>query len=261
MWVGGDADLVPVGRGHPDDRVDGVVVDEEGEEQEPRVLVDAQLAERPGQAARRDPDRALAAGLRRFEPSGGLGDLAEERDGEEHPPHGDAQERQPRRGARVRDAEALRVPEHGHVQGEEEAAAEVAQGEAGGRDAVHLVGGRDRREQRVVEGQGGGDGDVADHEGREGEAPLPLRDEVHGGGGGGAEGEEGAQEELLAAAVVGDRPEQGAEQADQDHGERRGEGEARARHSAARPDAATFTKKSGKTAVITVVIQAELATS
>ena len=90
---------------------------------------------------------------------------------------------------------------------------------------------------------------------------MPGRDEVHGGGGGGPEPDERAQEQLLAPAEVGDRAEDGPSRPTRitETEEAKAKRErATGRRGRTR---ASATKKSGNTVVMTVVIQAELATS
>ena len=226
---GGDADLVAVGGGHADDRVDRVVVDEEREQQQPGVAVVAQVANAASQPSQGGAQRALPGCLAGVFPRPRLGDVAEERDREEHPPHGHAQEREPGGGASVGEPERGRARDHPQVEGEEQAAAEVAHGEARGRDPVHLALGGDPRQERVVEGEGGCDAHVRDHEGQEGVGPPALRGQRQPRGRGRPQCQERREEGLLAAPVVGHRPQEGAEQADDHHGDRRGEREARAR--------------------------------
>jgi hypothetical protein len=146
----------------------------------------------------------------------------------ERPPQGDAHERQPHGAGFVRDPEALRRRDHRQVGGEQQPAAQVAEPEAGHRDAVDLVGLRDRRQERVVEGEARGDRDVADDEDRECERPALGAREVERGGRGDADRDERGQEALLAPAQVGDRAQDRAAQADQDHRDRAREREARA---------------------------------
>ena len=160
----GQPDLPAEDDPHGDDRVDRVVVDEEGQEKQRGVAVGAQLPERCGETAERHPQEAPLRCLASVEPAHRLLHVAEERDREEGEPHGHGEERDAYRREGVGDPEARRGGDHREVDREQEAAAEVAEGEAGGRDAVDLVGTGDGGQEGVVEGEARGHRHLPDDE-------------------------------------------------------------------------------------------------
>ena len=193
-----DAELGAVRGRHLDDGLDAVVVDQEREQHEERLPVAAELAERLAQPHERHPHRALPEALVRFEPPGRLGDAPEQRDGEQHPPDGDAEEREPgRQGRRVlaqarpgRQAEPGRLLDPGQVEGEQDAAADVAERVAGGGDPVDLVGPRDVGQQRLVEHEAAGHADERQHEEPAREPEVAALDQEHPGHRGDAQRDE-----------------------------------------------------------------------
>jgi hypothetical protein len=224
-----DADLGAVDGGHADDRLDAVVVEEKGHQHEERLPVAAQLLEgfaKPGEGRR---DRVVRRRLVALEAPRRLGDAAEERNREGAPPDRHADERQLDGRQRVGQPEGGRHQNPEQVDDEEEAAAEIPHGVGGGRHAIHFVGRRDVGQQRVVEDEARGNGEVRHHEQRGGRLPLAAIDRRHQERRRDAEGHEGAEHRLLDAAHVGNGAQDRSRNRNQRHGDGRRPGEARGR--------------------------------
>ncbi len=129
--------------------------------------------------------------------------------GEQHPPHRDADERPSDRLCRVGQPEPARLLDHGHVQGEQHAAPQVAEriAVAGYEVVLALYG--DIRQQRVVEliaaPESEGGHDIQHRSG----LPVPLADEIQPTRHHGAQEREEAEQAHARSSLVGDRPHQG----------------------------------------------------
>ena len=111
---------------------------------------------------------------------GGSGTWRNMRDRKDHPPDRHAQKGEPRRDAAVGEAEPVRLQDPQQVDEQQDAAAEVSQRVARSRHAIHLVIGRDVRQQRIVEDEAARDPDVGDDEEPLGKPPVAGSDEHHG---------------------------------------------------------------------------------
>ena len=147
-------------------------------------------------------------------------DAAEHRDREDQPPHGDTEERQARRDARVAQPKQRRLQDPRKVDGEQQATADIAERIAGARHAVQLVRPGDVGQQRVVEHEAGRNTDVDNDEQQRGELPLASGDEKHRRGGADADGQEDGQQALLHPRVVGVRPKDWRHHRDDDQRQR-----------------------------------------
>ena len=146
-------ELRPVGRGHPDDGLDAVVVEEERDQHQEGLAVAAQLAEGLAQAREADRDQALRPA--RGRPRARCGGSGTRRNrGIEKTSHHTATLRKETRmaAAGVGEAEPLRAAgSMSRLTAMSRPPAEVAEGVAGGGDAVHLVLAGDVGQQRLVE--------------------------------------------------------------------------------------------------------------
>ena len=117
---------------------------------------------------RRPPARRFSG----LEPAHRFGYLTEERDGEHQPPDADAREREPDGGSGVGNAEPGRPLDHQQVDREQHAAAEIADRVAGRRHPIELLLADQMGEERLVEYDAAGDGDIADDEQDERKRPV-----------------------------------------------------------------------------------------
>jgi hypothetical protein len=203
--AGGHAELlVGVDRRLRDHRLDAVVVEQVRGQEQQRHRGVAEMAE--GGAQLREARPQDAAGHR-----GGDRPVAQPQqrhDREPGPPHRRRDDADAHRGAlRQRDGAALGHGEQHQVEGEQQPAAEVAEGPALGGDRVALVGGGDV-------GQEGGVHHVGRAVGHGREQEQPAAEQVTGAGhepqqqrGGGADVGEQAEQEAPPAGAVGDRAE------------------------------------------------------
>ncbi len=153
----------------------------------------------------------------------------EQRNREHQPPQADARQAQPGAGSGVGQAEHRRPLDHQQVDRQEHASAQEADGIPGGRDAVQLRLPDEMREDRLVEHDAPGHPDIADHEQREPEQPLPFGQPEHREAGGDADAGEDPQQPLLDRRVIGDRPEERSDQGDDEDRDRARPGEPRQR--------------------------------
>ena len=194
-----DSQLRAVDRRHVDDGPDAVIIEPEGEEKDEEIPVRAHPEEGLPQTAeafgnRRSLSRAECRGH-------GLPNVAKERKGEEPPPDRDAHERET-------DAERSRNPrDHGGVDGEENAAAEIAERVPQGGDLVAQVGGDQRRQQRVVKNDRRGKTDGPEHIQRERGGPVSGADEPEPRRRQDAQEREQRQEAFFGRADIRDRAE------------------------------------------------------
>jgi len=124
------------------------------------------------QPARCDEKGIAVRPLAGLDAPGRLRHVAKERDREHDPPHRHAGQARAHRHFASGQPEPGRLAHHEDVDREEHAAADVADRVAGRRYAIELVLGHEMRQQRLVEDDGAGDADVADHEQHEGEQPV-----------------------------------------------------------------------------------------
>ena len=130
-------------------------------------------------AHERGADGVLVRGFISLEDARRLRHAAEERHREDQPPHAHADKRQLDAGDGVGNAECRWHQDPQQVDDEQDAAAEVADGVARRGYAVHLLRRGDVRQQRVVEDEARGDGDVRDHEQQRRVRPLAAPDRPH----------------------------------------------------------------------------------
>ena len=227
MLLGEAELLLPVEAGVADDRLDAVVEEEVGEQEEHRLRVEPQLAEGGRELLEAAADDTGLAVDGRAHRSGEVGQAADRDDGEAGPPQARHEQADPRRHDRV-EAELLLEGQHREVDRQQESAAEVAQCPALGGDPVALVLVRDAVEDRVVDDQGRAEAE-AGHDGQD-DTELPVRpgDEEHEAGGEGTGPRESREEPGGPRAAVGDGADEHEEQSGHDRREGHGVGVDRA---------------------------------
>ncbi len=221
-----DPNLAAERRCHPDDRLDAVVVDEKGDEQQECLFVAAQLVEGCHETPGASAYEAAALGFAGLDSPRRLWHLAKEGYRKHEPPDADAGERQPDGGARVRDPEPCRALNHQQIDGQQHAAAEVTDGITRRRHPIELGFADEMGEERLVEHDAGSDGDVPEHEEHQPELPIAGAHPEHRHRREDADHDEDAEHLLLHRRIVRDGAKKRRDQSDDDDGDRRCPGEA-----------------------------------
>jgi hypothetical protein len=236
----------------PDDGLNAVVVEHERHEHQEGISKAAQLVKRVPDPLEGHADRVLRARFTRDEGRRRLRDPQEQWNREHEPPDGHADKRQLDRRDGAGNAERGRHQDPEQIENKHDSAAEVAESVRGRGHPVDFVWRGDMRQQRIVEHEACGDGEVGNHEDHQRRLPFAPIDASHHEGRDDADAHEQRQQPLLQRAIVGQGAENRAEHGDDGHGDRRRPGEPRGRNAGGKSAAATELKKSGKTAVMTV---------
>ena len=200
-----DANFRPVDRRHLDDGADAVIVEPEGDEELEELAIFADLGERypqPFEAGFDGSGPCLDAGF----VGRGLRNVSQQRDGENAPP-----ERHGEQGEPVAQVVGRQEPDHSDVDGEQDAAAKIAQCIPLGRDEVGVLFFGDVPQQRVVEDVRGPQPDRPEEEQHQREYPIPRIEGEHQRRGEDADAGKDGQELFLAAGIVGDAPQDGSQ--------------------------------------------------
>ena len=162
-----------------DDGVHPVDVEPIGQQEQKGIPPLADLgqgaAQFPEGIPRRPPQGLVALAIGLWHPEG-------HRQGEEGPPDGHAQKGRLHRLLRTGKAKAGGKQGHEDIQGKQQAAAQVAQGIAQGGHAVVIGGGGHSHQQGIIKDIAAGKAHQAAEIQGEGEAPVPLADELEAAG-------------------------------------------------------------------------------
>ena len=157
--------LAAVLRGHRDDRLDAVVVEQVGAEEPQGQRVGPHVPQRRAELAEAAAQRAAAPRRGLDVPGTAVAQQRDADDGEPGPPDAGRRQADPHRLG-LGQAEAVVQREQGEVAGQQQRAAEVAERPAAAGDGVPLVGGGEVGQPRVVDDRRRAEAEVGDDEQR-----------------------------------------------------------------------------------------------